>query len=142
MFRARVCRWLAFGSCWPHSIGNDGRRQSASGRLRLHGFGGCRGTPARLRDIVAAGQRHAHAALDERLRLAEQAQFGALDAQRPLDTVEDDALGVDAAVDQMAGTRIAQAGVDRQTEQRARAVRTRFAIASRALPARYRAAAG
>ena len=48
-------------------------------------------------------QRHAHAALDEALGLAEQAQLGAGHAQRLGHAVEDDALRVDAAIDHRAG---------------------------------------
>ena len=63
---------------------------------------------ARSVHILRPRQRHAHAALGEALGFAEQAQVGAGHAQGFVHTVEGDALGFNAAVNDSAGARVAQ----------------------------------
>ena len=70
----------------------DGGAGAVSRRLRRDLARGLLGEHAGALDVGVVRQRHAHAALDEALGLAEQAHVGARHAQRVGHAVERDAL--------------------------------------------------
>jgi hypothetical protein len=97
----------------------SGRSARAAVAFRQAGFderGGGLGGVAGAVDVRGAGECDAHAALDEALGLAEEADLGAGQAQGFVDAVEDQAQALDAAVDHRAGAGRLQAGVHRQAE--------------------------
>ena len=80
------------------SIGRPGGPDPARRQLRA--------CPGRV-GVPGTSQCHTHAALDETFRLAEKAKIRAGYGQNLIDPLEDDALGIQAAVDDGTGAGIA-----------------------------------
>src|SRR6187402_2438737 len=80
--------------------------------MGLHFRCGQLGVAARHLDVSVVRQRDAHPSLDEAFGFAEQTNLGAGNAQSLIDAIEDDALGLHAAVDHGARSRALQRGVD------------------------------
>src|SRR5437867_1659546 len=85
--------------------GQPGLRLALLWQYRLDARGGFLGARAGRLDIVGGGQRHAHAAARERLRLAEQTDVAAWYAQRIGHAFEGDAGRFVLAVDDGRRTR-------------------------------------
>src|SRR5690349_3753180 len=89
-------------------------------RHRLDSGSRLLGALQRFTDIAARCERHAHAALDEALGLAEQAQVRARHGERLRDAFECDARFVQPAVDHGRRARRAQGRINGQAENGAR----------------------